>query len=415
MTALTRGQALSAAAQIRDETATGANTASRVGTLLSNLIDSTVFQGEAQTPPTAGDGLTGTNVFSVVADGTSLTVGPTGVKISDITGPAFLGRAANSSGSVVAIQGAANQVPRVSADGTTLAFGTVATAGLTDASVTMAKLANLAALTVIGNATNGVAVPAAIAAGTDGHVLRRSGTTLGFGTVPGTSITPNFGTQNLQTTGFVSIGSPAATIGDLRVKNDFVMAARDVTNTADAVLIQFPAGNSLVLGANAYLTILNGNSLSLRAGNVVCGTVDTSFWTFDSPALRFRKSVTAPSLTQENEVANSVNGQKTTIHAQNSTGTTTTGGAIDIGPGSGTTAGGLGRLLSGSSAVRLSWNDTGVSFFAATPVVQQTLTDNTGGTADTQLVDVGAVFSQANLNNNFASIRRVLNRYGLAA
>jgi hypothetical protein len=32
------------------------------------------------------------------------------------------------------------------------------------------------------------------------------------------------------------------------------------------------------------------------------------------------------------------------------------------------------------------------------------LTDNTGGTPAAQLVDVGAAFSQANLNNNFASL-----------
>lgn len=49
--------------------------------------------------------------------------------------------------------------------------------------VTMAKLADLAGLSVIGNATNGSTDPAAITAANDGEVLRRSGTALGFGTV----------------------------------------------------------------------------------------------------------------------------------------------------------------------------------------------------------------------------------------
>lgn len=49
--------------------------------------------------------------------------------------------------------------------------------------VSDAKLRNSAALSVIGRSANSTGDPADITAGTDGHVLRRSGTTLGFGTV----------------------------------------------------------------------------------------------------------------------------------------------------------------------------------------------------------------------------------------
>jgi len=52
-----------------------------------------------------------------------------------------------------------------------------------DAGITLAKQANLAALSVIGNGTNSSAAPTALTAGTDGHVLRRSGTTVAFGQV----------------------------------------------------------------------------------------------------------------------------------------------------------------------------------------------------------------------------------------
>jgi hypothetical protein len=49
--------------------------------------------------------------------------------------------------------------------------------------VTDAKLRQGAALTVIGRSANSTGDVADIAAGSDGHVLRRSGTTLGFGTI----------------------------------------------------------------------------------------------------------------------------------------------------------------------------------------------------------------------------------------
>lgn len=49
--------------------------------------------------------------------------------------------------------------------------------------VTLAKMANLAAVSVIGRSAGSVGVPAAIVAATDGHVLRRSGAAIGFGTI----------------------------------------------------------------------------------------------------------------------------------------------------------------------------------------------------------------------------------------
>lgn len=55
--------------------------------------------------------------------------------------------------------------------------------------VTDAKLRDSAALSVIGRSANTSGNPADIAASTDGDVLRRSGTTLGFGTIPSSSVT----------------------------------------------------------------------------------------------------------------------------------------------------------------------------------------------------------------------------------
>jgi len=54
---------------------------------------------------------------------------------------------------------------------------------ISDGSITNAKLRDSAALSVIGRAVNSTGVPGDIVAGTDDFVLRRSGTTLGFGQV----------------------------------------------------------------------------------------------------------------------------------------------------------------------------------------------------------------------------------------
>lgn len=59
----------------------------------------------------------------------------------------------------------------------------VGAATINDDSVGNAKLRDSAALSVIGRSANSTGDPADIAAGADGHVLRRSGTTLGFGQI----------------------------------------------------------------------------------------------------------------------------------------------------------------------------------------------------------------------------------------
>jgi len=62
-------------------------------------------------------------------------------------------------------------------------------ATITANAVTDTKLRDSAALSVIGRSANSTGDPADIAAGSDGDVLRRSGTTLGFGAIPQASVT----------------------------------------------------------------------------------------------------------------------------------------------------------------------------------------------------------------------------------
>ena len=72
-----------------------------------------------------------------------------------------------------------------------LEFGFIATNNITDNNITDALLRDSAALSVIGRSANSIGDPADIAATVDGHVLRRSAGTLGFGTIATAGIADN--------------------------------------------------------------------------------------------------------------------------------------------------------------------------------------------------------------------------------
>lgn len=73
------------------------------------------------------------------------------------------------------------QIPLI--DSSELDSNAVITAKITDKHVTYAKIADATGLSVLGRASNSSGVMADITAGSDGQVLRRSGTAVGFGTV----------------------------------------------------------------------------------------------------------------------------------------------------------------------------------------------------------------------------------------
>ena len=114
----------------------------------------------------------------------------------------------------------------------------VATAGITSA-----MLRDSAALSVLGRAVNSDGVPGDIAAGTDGHVLRRSGTTLGFGLVPMSSISlPTIGAPALDTLSedFTARGSAGVADGTITY----------VTVGTTAVKISVAAGEGYIRTTN---------------------------------------------------------------------------------------------------------------------------------------------------------------------
>ena len=129
------------------------------------------------------------------------------------TALSVVGRSENSTGDVANISAGTNhQVLRRS--GTTLGFGaidlsqTAATTGL----LPYNRFSNGTALSVVGRAANSTGVQASIAAGTDHQVLRRSGTALGFGAIAldqSAAVTGALGATNGGT------GQSTVTTGDL--------------------------------------------------------------------------------------------------------------------------------------------------------------------------------------------------------
>ena len=104
------------------------------------------------------------------------------VKLDAIAALSLVGNATNASADPTAIAaGTDGHVMRRA--GTALAFGVLAAGAFANNTMPLATIANQAALTVMANATNGSAAVTAVAAANDGEVFRRSGTALGFGTL----------------------------------------------------------------------------------------------------------------------------------------------------------------------------------------------------------------------------------------
>jgi hypothetical protein len=130
-------------------------------------------------------------------------------------------------------------------------------AGIPADSVTDAMLRDSAALSVIGRAANSTGNPADIVAGSDGDVLRRSGTSLGFGTVPSTSITGLGALVALNTVGTAQIDNNAVTTG--KIADDAVTYAKIQNVSAASKLL----GRGSADGAGDVEEISLGTGLSM--------------------------------------------------------------------------------------------------------------------------------------------------------
>jgi hypothetical protein len=138
-----------------------------------------------------------------------------------------------------------------------IADSNVTTAKIADSNVTFAKLPNSAAagLSVIGRSANSAGVFAEIAAGTDGQVLRRSGTAVGFGTIATAGIADSAVTTAKILDANVTVAKVAADI------------MQRTTNQIGVFVIARSQGNSDTVTqtvSGAFINTVSGASRALR-------------------------------------------------------------------------------------------------------------------------------------------------------
>jgi hypothetical protein len=161
----------------------------------------------------------------------------------------------------------------------------------TNAGIVLSKLATQAALSVVANGTNGVAVPTAMAATADADVFRRSGTTLGWGKLVTASISDSQITfakiQNITTDKILGRDSASTGVveeigvtggleftgtGNIQrsaISGDIIIAAG--SNTASYNPLSIVDGDISTVASIALTKLANGT-----AASVVCRAGSTS-------------------------------------------------------------------------------------------------------------------------------------------
>ena len=211
----------------------------------------------------SASGLTWTIDNDVVSD----------AKLRNSAALSVIGRSANSTGDPADIA-AANDAEVLRRSGTTLGFGTIATAGIADDAVTDAKLRNSGALSVIGRSANSSGDPADISAvAASDAVLRESGSVLGFGTIATGGIANNAVTDTkLRDSAAVSvIGRSANSSGD---PADIAAAANDrlLARTSDSLAFQQLTVGMVTDGILTNAKLANMAGATVKGRQVDAGT-----------------------------------------------------------------------------------------------------------------------------------------------
>ncbi|GBU21086.1 hypothetical protein R80B4_00975 [Fibrobacteres bacterium R8-0-B4] len=143
--------------------------------------------------------------------------------------------------------------------------------------VTYAKMQTVQNLSVLGNATNtNPAAVTAIQAGTDGYVLRRSGTTLGFGQIAAAGIADGVITTAKLASGIGVLGQRTATsaapayYAPTAAGQYLRSTAANAYEWATVTIPTIPATAGLIYTASANATAFS--ALSLAAGNIPYAT-----------------------------------------------------------------------------------------------------------------------------------------------
>lgn len=148
----------------------------------------------------------------------------------------------------------------------TVTAGQSVTAIVINDSIDNSKLRNSAGLSVIGRSANTTGDPADIVASTDGHVLRLSGTTLGFGTIATAGIADGAVTEIKRSRTVASVSTTSTLSSDI---NLCTAGAGGITVTLPAVA----SGKKIIIkkidsGAGT-VTIQRGGSSTIDGANTI--------------------------------------------------------------------------------------------------------------------------------------------------
>lgn len=211
-----------------------------------------------------GGAITGTAPISVSGGGVvSLDdAGVTYAKIQNLGALAVMGRATNSSGVGANISATAASDAVLRESGSTIGFGTIATGGIANNAVTLAKLATQATNTVLGNATSGTAVPTALAVSSCSTAASALNWTTNTGFGCNTSITA----AAVPIGGITGLGTGVATALAVNVgtAGSFVVNGGALGSPSSAgTLPTFTLGGTISGGGNQINNVIIGTSTPL--------------------------------------------------------------------------------------------------------------------------------------------------------
>lgn len=245
--------------------------------------------------------------------------------------------------------------------------------------------------------------------------------------------TPWRGTSGQCGFGYLNVGAASATIasaGDIRMAATSAIKADRAGGAGDISMLLIDGSDDIDVGDDNANTVrlVSANLVRIRVGGSVSGNTIAQFQvssitfnqdlTLSSANVTWGNSVPSPLIRQADLTTNSATGQTLTIHAQNETGTTSTGGDLVLASGTGTSAAGSVYLKTGGTA-RFQGNNTGIGFYGATPVAQASratqLSDVTGGNTASNsgtCVDVttAGLADPAKVNDNMAKMLDRINK-----
>lgn len=244
--------------------------------------------------------------------------------------------------------------------------------------------------------------------------------------IAGTKISPDFGAQNVVTTGGIHQGATLPTTGSMRVAAPWSLYSRDVGGGATNYrLLGFSqsGNNGVYIGDSVDTTtticggVINFNVGGPTPNGTGRASLSTTRFTLTLGEMHFNPSGSLNALIDLESNGSGAGGTLRLV-AGASSNAGSAGGIVAVSGGAGG-AGGAGggvRLQrNGTTVVEVgeSGGASTLAFYGGTPVAQAAragqLTDSSTGVAAATIVDVGGVPTQANCNNNFASLTQRIN------